>query len=413
MTKGTCPLENVALFDMSEVVIGKKIDSGGFCSVYEVRAFHPSAVTNFELSSSQVQAREALSHNTNTRRHKEPQYAVKVLRSDLVRNPKKFRIASKDIETESLFLSILDHENIVKLRGCALGTGTFDERSQHGRCFIIMDRLDGTLDDRIIEWQHQMRRLKSGRLFGGARCGTKRGIKRHRLLVERLQVATEIASAIEYLHGKRMIYRDIKAGNVGITASGHAQLFDFGLCRFLPEESLAFEDSTYQMSGKVGTYRFMAPEIADARPYNELADTYSYVHLLYQILSLEKPYPTLSKQEHRKRVIDGGERPPIDSQWPRTIQELLCKGWSANISDRPAMSEVVAILKDVIADLDQDKSLSIVTAVSDLSTTGKTVKSGETLTSVTSFESQEPTKSDTTDAPPSPSLPVVISFLGW
>ena len=193
-------------------------------------------------------------------------------------------------------------------------------------------------------------------------------------------MATEIASAIEYLHGKRMIYRDLKAGNVGITASGHVQLFDFGLCRFLPEESLAFKDDTYKMSGKVGTYRFMAPEIADAKPYNELADTYSYVHLLYQILALQKPYPTLSKEEHRERVIEGGERPPIDSQWPQKIQELLFKGWSAEISDRPSMSEVVAILKDVIADLDQDKSLSIVKSMSDVSvlSTAKTVKSGQT-----------------------------------
>ena len=150
--------------------------SGGFCSVYEARAFHPSADTDFELSSSQVQARAALSHNTNSRRHKESQYAVKVLRSDLMRNPKKFRIAAKDIEVRKLHFRatsckhrsriltftcysqhdritrLVDSEspNIIKLRGCALGTGLFDENLQHDRCFLIMDRLDGTLDDRII-----------------------------------------------------------------------------------------------------------------------------------------------------------------------------------------------------------------------------------------------------------------------
>ena len=339
--------DGLALFDTEEVVVGKKLGSGGFCTVHQVDFFHPSDGTLRKLTATQVSARAALALNARNAPRNRPRYAVKFLRPDLVGNPKKLRAAIKDILRESRILSLLNHPNIIRLRGCAIP-------GPQGQYFIIMDRLDGTLLHLVEKWRLQEETFKT------TRSSALFGIQlQHAVLVDRLQVATEIASAMEYLHGKRMIYRDLKAGNVGITASGHAQLFDFGVCRFLPKESLALSDGTYKMSGKVGTFRFMAPEIADAKPYNELADTYSYVHLLYQILSLQKPYPSLSKEEHRERVIEGGERPPIDSQWPRKIQELLIKGWSAKISDRPSMSEVVAILKDVIADLDPDDSLSL------------------------------------------------------
>jgi serine/threonine protein kinase len=404
--------DDPALFDTAEVVVGKQLGRGGFCTVHQVDSFQPSEVNARKLTTSQVAARAVLAFNASNAPRNESRYAVKFPRPDLVSNPKKLCAAIKDIQRESRILSVLNHENIVKLRGCAIP-------GQEGQFFIIMDRLDGTLLHLVEKWRFQAEKLKEPRpaLFGIQ--------LQHAVLVDRLQVATEIASAIEYLHGKRMIYRDIKAGNVGITASGHAQLFDFGLCRFLPDVSLAFEDNTYPMSGKVGTYRFMAPEIADAKPYNQLADTYSYVHVLYQILSLEKPYPTLSKQEHRKRVIDGGERPPIDSQWPITIQELFYKGWSVNISDRPSMSEVVAILKDTIADFDQDKPISAALvklleamneAVSQVtSDQSYAVESDVPLATAATFESQDytPEEACLVDPPPSPSRPKAFSFAGF
>jgi hypothetical protein len=107
----------------------------------------------------------------------------------------------------------------------------------------------------------------------------------------------------------------------------------------------------------------MSPEVALKRPYNELADVYSFAHILYMIVALEKPYQDYSKSVHKIKVARGGERPPINCEWPTAIQELLERAWSPRLSQRPAMTEVIAVLNQVISELTRGK-----VSVSDAST---------------------------------------------
>jgi len=143
--------------------------------------------------------------------------------------------------------------------------------------------------------------------------------------------------------------------NVGISSKHAVKLLDFGLVRPLPNKPVNELKGVYKMSSKVGTYRFMAPEVSQGRPYNEKADVYSFAYILWDILSLEKPFQFYSKEVHRRRVIEGGERPAIDYSWPAQIQQLLKKSWSFTISERPSMTEVNAVLKEVIAELSGPK----------------------------------------------------------
>lgn len=53
--------------------------------------------------------------------------------------------------------------------------------------------------------------------------------KQKSFFAERLTVAYDIASALEYLHDRNVIYRDLKPDNVGFDVRGDAKLFDFGL----------------------------------------------------------------------------------------------------------------------------------------------------------------------------------------
>jgi serine/threonine protein kinase len=87
-----------------------------------------------------------------------------------------------------------------------MASGSPQEHVEHDRCFIILDRLDGTLLDKLEHWKKQARRLNHPVMTG---LLDKHGLKRKQFLLERLKVATEIASALEYLHGNRIVYRDL------------------------------------------------------------------------------------------------------------------------------------------------------------------------------------------------------------
>jgi len=62
---------------------------------------------------------------------------------------------------------------------------------------------------------------------------------------------------------------------IGFTKDGRIKLFDFGLACIIDAASTSY-DKTYQMSGETGSPRYMAPEVAQSKPYNQKVDVYSY-----------------------------------------------------------------------------------------------------------------------------------------
>jgi hypothetical protein len=88
---------------------------------------------------------------------------------------------------------VLDHPHIIKIRGVA--SGDFCSRD----CFIILDRLYETLEERLSSWRASKRRLSGGL---GIVTDSK-GRKKERLFAERLQAAYSLSSAFEYLHSQR------------------------------------------------------------------------------------------------------------------------------------------------------------------------------------------------------------------
>ena len=101
---------------------------------------------------------------------------------------------------------------------------------------------------------------------------------------EALRVLSDVASAIDYAHGRGMLHRDIKPANVLLDHDGDAFLSDFGIARIL-------SDTTFTTTGAlIGTPQYMSPEQGKGLPLTEATDLYSLGIVLYEMLTGRAPY---------------------------------------------------------------------------------------------------------------------------
>lgn len=243
---------SLAKFDIDELLIGPLLGSGGFSSVFEISSIILKDKIGRDYSTEESWLRQKLAMDCQGKAsHKLAPFAIKHLQRKLVDKPKRFANGAIDLTLEAAYLSSLNHPNILSVHGIsAEGTEGYLE-GRHDSYFLIVDRLHGTLHDRILTWRKQHKWINNA----WGRHTDKKGKKGNKLLMERLQVAADIASALEYIHSRNLVYRDLKPTNIGFGQNGEVKLFDFGLCRELPAGADRCLDTVYNMSGGVGTYR--------------------------------------------------------------------------------------------------------------------------------------------------------------
>jgi serine/threonine protein kinase len=307
----------LGFFDRSEIRTGRLLGRGGFADVYEIVAFDLNEELSSQLSPEYQTIREKYATEVIDPLTGQGRYVIKQLRDCLLRDKKVFSAATSDLALEAAYLSQIDHPHIVALRGLpATGLDALAE-GRHDGYFLILDRLHETLDDRISQWQLQNENTET-----------------------KMEYARQLASALDYLHERRILFRDLKPQNIGFDRDGQIKLFDFGLCRELPIDN---NDMTavYEMSG-VGTKRYMAPEIVKDSGYNAKADVYSWSLVVWQMFTLLKPYDIYSSEDHTTFVCQGGKRPPLESaEVPPVLQTLLAESWCESVSDRCSMADVI------------------------------------------------------------------------
>jgi serine/threonine protein kinase len=212
---------------------------------------------------------------------------------------------------------------------------------QMGGYFLVVDRLYDTLDKRIDVWKELKRRK--------LRHSSPTNIKLlQAMFLQRLQVACDICSAIRHLHNLKVVFRDLKPDNVGFDFEGRVKLFDFGLAKELDPLQKTADGTMYEMSGGTGSRRFMAPEVALGEPYNLSADIYSFAILFWELVALEKAFGKLSQEEHRERVVQNNDRPPLKKEWKPTIQYILQACWKRNPKERVSAKELYKMLKEQV-----------------------------------------------------------------
>lgn len=320
-------LDHICRINYSEVALGKYLSEGGFNVVRQATNADPSRST-------------CLSVGENAREESAKQYAIKYLSISKVRKGKRFARGSADLAIEAHFLASLDHLNIIKLR--AITEGDIERnisKGTEGCFFLIMDQIDVTLRQKLYLWKYQSHDDLSHDLTG---------MKRKSMFETRLKIIQQLASVLAYLHSKSIIYRDFKPDNIGLNKNGVLKLFDFGTAKELKLRNEHY-DGTYNLTGIVGSYRYMAPEVALLKRYNLSADVYSFGVLSWQVLALHAPFEDLDSENSQGFARDR-LRPKIDargkhSHWPKKIRLMLAKCWNDDMSKRPSCDEILTTVR--------------------------------------------------------------------
>lgn len=242
-----------------------------------------------------------------------------------------------DLFIEAKFLSRLDHPNIVKIRGTAGVPG----QSTYA---IIIDRFCETLSEKYTHWAKMQKNFKRNGLLGIKKRNQEGALS---LLKEIFLGIVDIARAMNFIHGKGIIFRDLKPDNIGFDFRGNAKLFDFGLAKELHASDKIGQDQ-YNASGMVGSRRYMAPEVSLCKPYGFPTDVYSYGIVTWEILSLRIAFDGYSYEKHAELVVIQGKRPKLKSKLSIEIKQLLVNCWCLNPKNRLTFSKICQCLTEIV-----------------------------------------------------------------
>jgi serine/threonine-protein kinase len=179
--------------------------------------------------------------------------------------------ASGSLLREARLAGSLEHPNIVPVH--ELGT------MEDGQPFFTMRKLRGRSLAAILQG------LRAGEADTAARFGR----------VRLLSVLIQIGMAVEFAHAAGIVHRDLKPGNIMLGDFGEVQLLDWGIARRV-DEPTPIEDRVITLTGTPG---YMAPEqiMAQDAPASPLSDVYALGAILYEILTLHRPFEDPDPEE--------------------------------------------------------------------------------------------------------------------
>ncbi|KAH7518346.1 hypothetical protein FEM48_Zijuj09G0162000 [Ziziphus jujuba var. spinosa] len=161
-----------------------------------------------------------------------------------------------------------------------------------------------------------------------------------------LKVAIDVSKGMNYLHQNNIIHRDLKAANLLMDENDVVKVADFGVARVKAQSGV--------MTAETGTYRWMAPEVIEHKPYDHKADVFSFGVVLWELLTGKLPYEYLTPLQAAVGVVQKGLRPVIPKHTNPKLAELLERCWQQDPALRPDFSEIIEILKQLAKEVGDD-----------------------------------------------------------
>ncbi|KAL8162094.1 hypothetical protein V2J09_013583 [Rumex salicifolius] len=231
---------------------------------------------------------------------------------------------------EVVILSQINHRNVVKLLGCCLETDVPLLVYEFVPNDTLYHHLHEPNEDFHITWKM------------------------------RLQIATESACALAYIHSSSSVpiyHRDIKSSNILLDEKYRAKVSDFGISR-----TITIDEQTHLTTIVQGTMGYLDPEYFRSHQFNDKSDVYSFGVVLLELITGKKPIVTTNSGDKKVLVTWFLQMMEVaclhDILDPRIVDEakeeealavsnLATRCLNMNGKQRPTMKEVTMILESI------------------------------------------------------------------
>lgn len=236
------------------------------------------------------------------------QYALKVMDPELARKDPTYK---ERFLHEAVFAMKIHHKNLISVHDAG-------EESERGFCYILMDYMPGGTVKDLVK---------------------KRGALP---ISQAIQIATQVAVAMEVAHVHGIIHRDIKPDNIMFDADGTPKLADLGVARFADDARVT------QVGMIVGTPAYMAPEqMLNSHHIDARADIYSLGLVLYEMLAGKSPNVGSTVMGLLAKSIKGEPLPDVRTMRPEvsaSVAYVLSLMLAPKVENRPSTSRTAVDL---------------------------------------------------------------------
>ncbi|RIA81422.1 hypothetical protein C1645_881628 [Glomus cerebriforme] len=218
-----------------------------------------------------------------------------------------------------LHRSVDDHENIIRLYGITKLEDTIHQINKYS--LVLEYANDGTLHTYLNDHFNDLN------------------------WSDKYRLAFQLSSAVEFLHDKDIIHRDLHGNNI-LVHQKNIKLADFGL-------SKKFAEASSNTSKVLGVIPYVDPKLFNNQnqnyKLNEKSDVYSIGVLMWQISSGYEPFKGFEHNVSMVMAIHNGQREIVIDETPVAYSKLYTECWKYEPSERPNMQKVVSTLKIIMS----------------------------------------------------------------